>query len=120
MTETRVQYVAPLEREVLETRIHTLHAALNEAQVTATVKTIENEQLDAALSDEMARHEATRHQLDTAMAMMHTDRTGKEIAVQRYMQLEGLCRQLVDTYGNNSVDFHRAVALIRQHLEVGR
>lgn len=36
MTETRVQYVAPLVREVLETRIYTLHAALNEAQVAAT------------------------------------------------------------------------------------
>lgn len=59
-------------------------------------------------------------QRSVEIAMMHTDRTGKEIAVQRYMQFEGLCRQLVDTYGNNSVDFHRTVALIRQHLEVGR
>jgi len=120
MSETRVEYsilLSTVERKTLEDRIFRLREELNEALKDKTVAEIERDQLDAALADELARSEALKHNRDSALLIMHSDRTAKEIAVQRYIRLETLCRQLTNAYGNNSVDFHRTVALIRQHLE---
>jgi chromosome segregation ATPase len=110
-----------VHQDVLEQRIFTLHDQLNEAQQTATIAQIElqcaqaeHAELDAALADTMRTLDALQSQHAVLSQMYHSDRTALALAVTQYETLRRACGELIAAYGNNAVDFHRAVARIGQ------
>lgn len=109
--------------DVLEGRILTLHDQLNEAQQAATIAQIELErerservELDAALATTLRECDALRGQLNTLSLIYHSDHTALQMATAAYQRLVRVCRDIADSYGNNAVDFHRAVARLKQNL----
>jgi hypothetical protein len=116
--------ITAVEREVLEARNQTLCDELNAAKLRATVAEIENGELDTALAKELQRSETAARLLHKQVMMSSSDKTAVMLAVAAFDKLEaqhnrllGICQDVANAYGNNGVDFHRAVARLRQCLE---
>ena len=114
LMETQETYIVTpmmaIERDVLEARIAKLREALNAANVQATVAELEMAAQTAAM----------KKGLDTALNLAHSDKSAVLLAVAAFDRLEAEHKQLfdkaravADTYGVNSVDFHRAIAQLR-------
>ena len=113
MSEASVVVATPItvvERAVLENHIAKLREELTAANVRATVAELEK----AAQSVVLKGH------LTAALNLGNSDKSAVLMAVAAYENLEAEHKQLfdkaravADTYGVNSVDFHRAISHLR-------
>jgi len=127
MTETQVEYVVSEQTE--------LDAALSDVMAeNATLRARidkgrrDNDDLNALvamLTDRLRDLQHERHALMDITAdiageslterflSLLNDSTALRLFLPQYESLRAACRELSDTYGNNGVDFHRAVSKIR-------